>query len=83
MKAYTKQVEHLTHRGYRPWVYWLDNEASDRLKKYNKQKDIEYQLVPPHIHRINAAEQAIRTWRDDFIAGLSSIYTCLPMHLWC
>ena len=61
LKSYTKQVEHLTNIGYIQRVHWLDNESSASLNKYKKQKDIEYQLVPPHIHRVNAAERAIRT----------------------
>ena len=83
VEAYTKQVEHLTHRWYRPRVHWLDNEASDSLKKYNKQKDIDYQLVPPHIHRVNASEQAIMKWKDHFIAGISITDTRFPTNMWC
>ena len=36
---------------------------------------IKYQLVPPHIHRRNAAERAIRTYKNHLIA---SLYTCDP-----
>jgi hypothetical protein len=32
--------------------------------------DINYQLVPPHMHRRNAAERAIRTFKNHFISGL-------------
>ena len=42
LEAYTKQVEHLTNRGYTPWVHWLDNEAYTSLKKYNQQVYIGY-----------------------------------------
>ena len=35
LEACTKQVEHLTNRGYMPQVHWLDNEASSILDKYN------------------------------------------------
>ena len=48
----------------------MDNEASASLKKYNRQKDIEYQLVPSHIHRVNSVEWYIKTRKDHFIAGL-------------
>ena len=37
LEAYTKKVEHMTNRGYRSWVHWIDNEASASLKKYNQQ----------------------------------------------
>ena len=83
LEAFTKQVEHITNIEYIPWVHWLDNEALASLNKYNKQKDIEYQLATPHIHPVNAAEWAIRTWKDNFFAGISSTYICFPMHMWC
>ena len=35
LEDYTKQVEHLTNRGYIQRVHWLDIEASTSLKKYN------------------------------------------------
>jgi hypothetical protein len=44
--------------------------------------DIACQLVPPHCHRRNAAERAIRTFKEHFVAGLSSVDPSSPMHLW-
>jgi hypothetical protein len=44
--------------------------------------DVEYQLVPPHRHRRNAAERAIRTFKEHFVAGLSSDDPHFPLHLW-
>jgi hypothetical protein len=38
--------------------------------------------VPPHCHRRNAAERAIRTFKEHFVAGLSSIDPAFPLHLW-
>ena len=42
-----------------------------------------YHLVPPHIHRWNAADRSIQTFNNHFISGLSSIHKLFPMHLWC
>jgi hypothetical protein len=42
----------------------------------------EFQLAPPHIHRRDAAKRAIRTFKNDFIAGLSSTNTNFPLNLW-
>ena len=42
-----------------------------------------FQLVPPHIHRRNSAEQAIWTFKEHFIAGLSSTHKDFPLYLWC
>jgi hypothetical protein len=41
-----------------------------------------YQLVPPYCHRRNAAERAIRTFKEYFVAGMASVDPDLPMHLW-
>jgi hypothetical protein len=38
--------------------------------------------VPPHCHRRNAAERAIRTFKEHFVAGLSSVDPAFPLHLW-
>ena len=44
---------------------------------------MEYQLVPPHIHRRNASERAIRTFKNHFIAGLASTDPNFPLSNWC
>ena len=80
--AYKYLVEYLTIRGYKPQVHWLDNEASASLKNYDKTLKIDYQLVPPHMHRRNAAERGIRTWKNHFVAGLSSTDSKFPLSLW-
>jgi hypothetical protein len=52
------------------------------LKNFFTANDIAYQLVTPHCHRHNAAERAIRTFKEHFVAGLSSVDHSFPMHLW-
>ena len=42
-----------------------------------------YQLVPPGCHCRNAAERAIRTFKNHFIAGLCSVDENFPIGLWC
>jgi hypothetical protein len=37
---------------------------------------------PPHCHRRNAAERAIRTFKGHFVAGLASLDPTFPLHLW-
>ena len=46
-------------------------------------KEIKYQLVPPHQHRRNPAERAIRTFKNHFIAGLCSTDENFPLQCWC
>jgi hypothetical protein len=43
---------------------------------------VEYQLVPPHCRRRNAAERAIHTFKEYFVSGLASVDPDLPLHLW-
>lgn len=65
-----------------PKIHWLDKEASNELKQYNQNHNIQFQLVPPHMHRCNAAERAICTWKNHFVAGLCCTDTQFPTHLW-
>ena len=44
--------------------------------------DIAFQLVPPHLHRANAAERAIRMWKNHFISILCGIDPLFPLQLW-
>jgi hypothetical protein len=81
-KAYDNVHQELTIKGFKPKLQTLDNEASTALKNFFTVNDIAYQLVPPHCHRRNAAECAIRTVKEQFVAGLSSVDPSFPMHLW-
>jgi hypothetical protein len=53
-----------------------------QLKSYFTENDMTYQLVPPYWHRRNAAERAIRTFKEYFVAVLSSVDPDFPMHRW-
>jgi hypothetical protein len=81
-KAYDTVHQELTVKGFKPKLQTLDNEASAALKNFFTINDIAYQLVPPHCHRRNAAERAIRTFKEHFVAGLSSFDPSFSLHLW-
>ena len=66
MKIHNK----LRKRGLTPKLHIMDNEVSEDLKKYFEDSDIQFQLVPPHMHRRNAAERAVRTSKKHFIVAL-------------
>ena len=84
LRAYNVIIQLLISRGVRPKLQRLDNEASTSLKQYlSEEIGIDYQLAPPGMHRRNAAERAIRTYKNHFIAGLCSTDPTFPMHLWC
>jgi hypothetical protein len=82
VKAYDHIHQELTDKGFKPKLQTLDNEASAALKHFFTANDAEYQLVPPHCHRRNASERAIRTFKEHFVAGLSSVDPTFPLHLW-
>jgi hypothetical protein len=81
-KAYDSVHQELSVKGFKPKLQTLDNEASTALKNYFTVNNIAYQLVPPHCHRSNAEERAIGTFKEHFVAGLSSVEPSFPMHLW-
>ena len=60
----------------------LDNETSSALEHYCKQSDITIQYVPPHNHRANKAERAIRTFKNHFIAMLCTTHKDFPLQAW-
>jgi hypothetical protein len=82
VRAYNSIHQELTVKGFKHKIQTLDNEASTDLKNYFTVNDIAYQLVPPHCHRRNTAERAIRTFKKHFVAGLSSLDPSFPLHLW-
>jgi hypothetical protein len=82
LRAYNSLHQHLVERGFKPQLQKLDNEASKALKRSIRDKGIDYQLVPPHAHRRNAAERAIRTFKNHFIACLGTTDKNFPLHLW-
>ena len=46
------------------------------------EKEVSYQLVPPHVHRVNAAERAIQMFKNHFKAILASIDPDFSLGLW-
>ena len=81
--AFKKICEKLKAAGLTPKFQRLDNECSKLLKDYFEQNNIDFQLAPPDNHRRNAAERAIRTFKNHFIAMLCSADRDFPLHLWC
>jgi hypothetical protein len=48
----------------------------------NQVNNLEYQLVPPHDHRQNIAETAIKVCKADFISILCGCDKSFSLHLW-
>ena len=82
IRVFTKLHNFLSARGCKPVFHKLDNECSEALIQAFNTKKVSFQLAPPYIHRRNAAECAIRTFKDHLLAGLASLDPNFPMHLW-
>ena len=80
--AWIKQHQQLIQCGCAPATYIMDYEASAVIKQATLKHNIAYQLTPPHIHRINAAERAIRTFKNHFIAGIATVDPTFPINEW-
>jgi hypothetical protein len=82
VRAFKHLHAYLCYRGLRPKLQKLDNEASAALQHAMREEAIDYQLVPPHVHRRNAAERAIQTFKNHFIADLCSVDRNFLLQLW-
>ena len=82
-EAYQKLHSLLTNRFLRPHLHILYNECPTVLKTFMREVNEKFQLVLHRIHRRNSAERAIRTFKEHFIAGLSSTHKDFPLHIWC
>jgi hypothetical protein len=81
VKAYDSIHQELTIKGFKPKLQTLDNETSTASKNFFTAQNIDYQLVPPHCDRHNAAERAIRTFKEHVVAGISSVDPSFPLQL--
>jgi hypothetical protein len=60
----------------------MDNQATKHIKALLTKNDCKLQLVEPHNHRVNAAERAIQTYKDAFIAALATTDSNFALQLW-
>ena len=61
----------------------LDNEASKNYKATIKDKwCVDFQLVPPDIHRRNSAERSTRTFKANLLAILLGVAPKFTQFLW-
>lgn len=81
-KAWLILHNKLRSRGMEPSSYVMDNEASNKLKNCLLKNKLPYQLTPPHMHRVNAAERAIRMFKNHFISGFATIDPNFPIREW-
>ena len=69
----------LNTRGYAPTLNDMDNECSKAVKAHIRSNNMDIHLVPPHNHRVNAAERAIATFKEHFISALTTVDKDCPL----
>ena len=73
VQAYKDTFNHFAKFGQVPDVQRMDNETSGALERSLEDKKVRIQYVPPHNHRANKAERAIRDFKSHLIATLGTI----------
>ena len=66
--AFQNYIKYITKRGFKPCFNIIDNVASKAIRIYVQEGKIQMQVVKPHNHQVNAAERAIQTFKNNFIA---------------
>ena len=82
MAAYKKNFEYLVSKGFTPKLNVMDNQATKAMKAYLTPQECVLQLVEPNNHRVNAAEQAIQTFKNRLIGPLGTTDVDFPIQLW-
>jgi hypothetical protein len=57
----------------------LDNEAPEDFKHAIRENGCKVELVPPDIHRRNAAERTIQTFKGHYISTLAGVFDNFPI----
>ena len=82
VRAYSKLHAYLTGRSLKTVLQNLEKKAQEGLKQFIRRNGVNLKLVPPHCHHQNAAEEAIKTSKEHFIASLTITDKNPPLHLW-
>ena len=80
--AYQDIYEYLESTNQKPTLNVADNEASKAVQTYIKSKNVDWQLVEPDNHQVNATKRAIQTFKNNFRAGLATVDKAFPLQLW-
>ena len=80
--AFTDVFDTLRAQNYQPILNVMDNECSKAVERHIRTAQLDIQLVPPHNHRVNAAERAIGTFKAHFVAALATVDMNCPLQLW-
>ena len=60
----------------------LDNKCNRTIKNYTtNNQQVRIQFLEPVNHQVNAAERAIQTFKNHFVARLCAVDKAFPMQL--
>jgi hypothetical protein len=82
VSCFERGIELFSRGKDKPIIERIDNECSKDFRAICKALTISIELAPPGQHRTNAAERAIRTFKNHFIAILSTTDKQFPLELW-
>ena len=82
VQAFSHTLDWFSRLGHTPTLQRLDNETSAALEKLFRDRHIDVQFVPPHNHRANRAERAIRDFKNHLIAMLATVHPSFSLDLW-
>jgi hypothetical protein len=77
--AFTDILATLNARGYAPALNVMDKECSKAVETHIRSNKMDIHLVPPHNHRVNAAERAIAIFKEHFISALATVDKDCPL----
>ncbi len=76
--TFTKVFAILHAPNYQPALNVMDNKYSKAVEKHIRTNRMTIQLVPLHNHCVNAAKQAIGTFKEHFVTALATIDNLAP-----
>ena len=81
-KAWTPCFTQLQYNGY------VISSAHRRQRMFQihekafRKSNVDFQLVPPHVHRRNSAERSMQTFKSHFLASLATLLSDFTMKEW-
>ena len=82
-EAYKDMYEELEEKGFKHILNETAIKCSKAVQDYIISQNVDWLLVEPDNHRVNAAKRAIQTFKNHFISGLYSVDAGFPLQLWC
>jgi hypothetical protein len=80
--AFSEVFAVLCAQDYHPMLNVMDDKCSKAVEKHIRDNKMNIQLVLPYDHHVNAAEWAIATFEEHFVAALAMVNSLYPLQPW-